>query len=45
VTIKDAERLTREELEDKIVVGEFVHRIRPTLTEMFQAVLGEAKKR
>lgn len=42
--IEDAERLTGEELEDKIVVGEFIQQTRPTLTEMFQAVLEEAKK-
>lgn len=45
VKIEDVERLTREELEDKIVVGEFIHQTRPTLTEMFQTVLKEAKKR
>jgi len=44
VTIAEAEKLTERELEDKIVVGEFVSKTYPTLTEKLQAVLKEAKK-
>lgn len=45
VTIEEAEKLTEKELEGKIVVGEFVAKSLPTLTENIQAVLKEAKKR
>jgi 2-oxoglutarate ferredoxin oxidoreductase subunit beta len=44
VTIAEAEKLTEKELEEKIVVGEFVSKTYPTLTEKLQAVLEEAKK-
>lgn len=44
VTIGEAEGLTEKELEEKIVVGEFVSKTLPTLTEMVRAVLKEAKK-
>jgi 2-oxoglutarate ferredoxin oxidoreductase subunit beta len=39
-----AEKMSDEELEKKIVVGEFVHRRRPTLVETVYSVLEEAKK-
>ncbi|MFQ6068300.1 MAG: thiamine pyrophosphate-dependent enzyme [Candidatus Bathyarchaeia archaeon] len=45
VTIEEAEKLPEEELEEKIVVGEFVAKTRPPLTEMVHAVLKEAKTR
>jgi len=44
VTTEEAKRLTEKELESKVVVGEFVSRSRPSLTEMIQAVLKEARK-
>jgi len=44
VTTEEAKRLTEKELESKVVVGKFVSRSRPTLTEMIQAVLKEARK-
>jgi hypothetical protein len=36
--------MSEEELERKIVVGELVHRERPTLVEAVYSVLEEAKK-
>ncbi|MGB9134456.1 MAG: thiamine pyrophosphate-dependent enzyme [Candidatus Bathyarchaeia archaeon] len=44
VTVEEAKGLSEEELEGKIVVGEFVDRALPPLTEMVQAMLKEAKK-
>jgi 2-oxoglutarate ferredoxin oxidoreductase subunit beta len=44
VSPQQAEKLSQEELETKIVVGEFVHRERPTLVETVYAVIEEAKK-
>jgi 2-oxoglutarate ferredoxin oxidoreductase subunit beta len=44
VPVEEAEKLSEEELERKIVVGEFVQRKRPTLVETVYAVLEEAKK-
>jgi 2-oxoglutarate ferredoxin oxidoreductase subunit beta len=44
VPVKEAEKMSEEELEKKIVVGEFVQRKRPTLVETVYAVLEEAKK-
>lgn len=44
VTIEEAEKLTEKELEEKIVVGEFVTRTLPPLTEMIKAVSKKAKK-
>jgi 2-oxoglutarate ferredoxin oxidoreductase subunit beta len=44
VTIKQAESLNEEDLTGKIVVGEFVHRQRPTLVETIYEVIEEAQK-
>jgi len=44
VTIKQAEKLHEEDLTGKIVVGEFVHRQRPTLVETIYEVIEEAQK-
>ena len=44
ITVEEAKGLGEEELEGRIVVGEFVDRILPPLTEMVQAVAKEAKK-
>ena len=44
VTIKQAEKLREEDLTGKIVVGEFVHRQRPTLVETIYEVIEEAQK-
>jgi 2-oxoglutarate ferredoxin oxidoreductase subunit beta len=43
VSAQQAEKMTEEELERRIVVGEFVHRERPTLVETVYAVIKEAK--
>jgi len=43
VTAKQAEKMSEEELEEKIVIGEFVKRERPTLVETVYAVIKEAK--
>jgi 2-oxoglutarate ferredoxin oxidoreductase subunit beta len=43
VSPQQAEKMSEEELERKIVVGEFVHRERPTLVETVYAVIEEAK--
>jgi 2-oxoglutarate ferredoxin oxidoreductase subunit beta len=44
VLAEKAEKMNDEELEKKIVVGEFVYRKRPTLVETVYSVLEEAKK-
>ena len=44
VSAEKAEKMNAEELEKKIVVGEFVYRKRPTLVETVYSVLEEAKK-
>jgi len=44
VPAEKAEKMNDEELEKKIVVGEFVNRKRPTLVETVYSVLKEAKK-
>ena len=44
VPAEKAEKMNAEELEKKIVVGEFVYRKRPTLVETVYSVLEEAKK-
>jgi 2-oxoglutarate ferredoxin oxidoreductase subunit beta len=43
VSPQQAEKMSQDELERKIVVGEFVHRERPTLVETVYAVIKEAK--
>ena len=43
VTAEQAEKMSEEELETKIVVGEFVRRKRPTLVETVYAIIKEAK--
>jgi 2-oxoglutarate ferredoxin oxidoreductase subunit beta len=42
--VQQAERMNQEELESRIVVGEFIVRKRPTLTETVYAMMKEAKK-
>ena len=44
VPVEKAKRMSEEELERKIVVGELAHRERPTLVEAVYSVLEEAKK-
>jgi 2-oxoglutarate ferredoxin oxidoreductase subunit beta len=44
VPVEKAEKMSEEELERKIVVGELVQRKRPTLVEAVYAVLEKAKK-
>ncbi len=44
ITTEEAKELTERESEGKLVVGEFISRSLPSLTEMVQAVLKEAKK-
>jgi 2-oxoglutarate ferredoxin oxidoreductase subunit beta len=44
VTVKQAEGMSEEDLEGKIVVGEFVERKCPTLVENVYALLKEAQK-
>jgi len=44
LTIEQAEKMTPEELEKKIVVGEYVARRRPTLVEAVKAMMKEAKE-
>jgi 2-oxoglutarate ferredoxin oxidoreductase subunit beta len=44
VPAEKAEKMNDEELEKKIVIGEFVNRKRPTLVETVHSVLEEAKK-
>jgi len=43
VGVQQAEKMSEEELESKIVVGEFVKRKRPTLVETVYAIIKEAK--
>jgi len=44
VSVKQVEGIEEKELTGKIVVGEFVHRRSPTLTETVYAVVEEARK-
>jgi 2-oxoglutarate ferredoxin oxidoreductase subunit beta len=44
VRVQQAEKMSPEELEGKIVVGEFVSRRRPTLVEAVYAMIKEAKE-
>ncbi len=44
VTLQEAEKMAEKDLEGKIVVGEFVHREFPTLTETLHEIVKEAKK-
>jgi 2-oxoglutarate ferredoxin oxidoreductase subunit beta len=44
VTVEQAEKMSAEELEAKIIVGEFVSRRRPTLVETVYAMIKEAKE-
>jgi len=44
IPVQQAEKLSQEELEKKIVVGEFVERRRPTLVETMYEMMMEAKK-
>jgi len=44
VPIETAEKMTEEELATKIVVGEFVHRERPTLVENLYKTIEEAQR-
>ncbi|UCC33221.1 MAG: 2-oxoacid:ferredoxin oxidoreductase subunit beta [Candidatus Bathyarchaeota archaeon] len=44
VPIEEAEGMAQEELAEKIVVGEFVHREFPTLTDTVNEVIREARK-
>ena len=44
VPVEKAEKMSEEELESKIVVGELLRRKRPTLVETVYAVLEKAKK-
>ncbi|MEM1589183.1 MAG: thiamine pyrophosphate-dependent enzyme [Candidatus Bathyarchaeia archaeon] len=44
ITLEQAEKLSEEDLAAKIVVGEFVERSKPTLTENVYAMIREAQK-
>jgi 2-oxoglutarate ferredoxin oxidoreductase subunit beta len=44
IPVQQAGKMTEEELERKIVIGEFVQRKRPTLVETVYAMIKEAKK-
>lgn len=44
VTLQEAEKMPEKDLEGKIVVGEFMHREFPTLTENLYEIVKEAKK-
>jgi len=44
ISIKQAEKLSEDELAGKIVVGEFIQRQRPTLVETIYKTIEEAKK-
>ncbi len=44
LSIEQAEKITEKELENKIVVGEFAHRKRPTLREHLNETLKKAEK-
>ena len=43
VSVAEAGKFSEEELESKIVVGEFVRRERPTLVQTARRVIEEAK--
>jgi len=43
VSPQQAEKMSQDELERKIVIGEFVHKERPTLVETVYAVMKEAR--
>jgi 2-oxoglutarate ferredoxin oxidoreductase subunit beta len=45
VSAEEAKIAPEGQLEEKIVIGEFVNRIHPSLTERVEAVMEEAKKR
>jgi hypothetical protein len=45
VTAKEAKQLSEAELAEKIVIGEFIDKVQPSLTERVQAIVKEAKKR
>jgi len=42
--LRQADKMAKEEIEDKIVIGEFAHRERPTFGEHLNQALREAKK-
>lgn len=42
--LRQADKMTKKELENKIVIGEFAHRERPTFQEHLNQTLREAKK-
>jgi hypothetical protein len=44
ITIKQAESLREEDLAEKIVLGEFVQKRRPTLVETVYKTIEEAQK-
>lgn len=44
VPLKDAEQMTEQQLEGKIIVGEFAKRTAPSLVQNIQTMLKEAKK-
>ena len=44
ISVEEAERISKEELNGKIVVGEFIRRTRPTLTDMIREVMRKAKE-
>jgi 2-oxoglutarate ferredoxin oxidoreductase subunit beta len=44
VTVEEAEKMAEKDLEGKIVVGEFVYREFPTVTETLYETVKEAKK-
>lgn len=43
IPVQQTEKMSEEELEKKIVIGEFVQRTRPTLVETVQAMVREAR--
>jgi 2-oxoglutarate ferredoxin oxidoreductase subunit beta len=45
IPIGKAEKMSEEDLAEKIVVGEFIQRLRPTLHEIIQKTIMEAQKR
>jgi 2-oxoglutarate ferredoxin oxidoreductase subunit beta len=44
VSIENKENVSEEELTNKIIVGEFVQKKRPTLGEMINTIIGEVKE-
>lgn len=44
VPVQQAERMSQDELEGKIVIGEFIQRKRPTLVEAVYSILKEVQK-